>query len=46
MMERFFRSLKKECVSQHLFPNFAAVRREIAAWIRSYNEAHPHQALG
>jgi putative transposase len=30
MIERFFRSLKEECVWQHLFPSFAAARREIA----------------
>jgi putative transposase len=46
MIERFFRSLKEECVWQHLFPSFAAARRAIAAWIRWYNEARPHQALG
>ncbi len=46
IIERFFRSLKEECVWQHLFPSFAAARREIAAWIRWYNEARPHQALG
>jgi hypothetical protein len=45
-IERFFQSLKEECVWQHLFPSFAAARREIAAWIRWYNEARPHQALG
>ena len=42
MIERFFRSLKEECVSQHLFPSFAAARRDIAAWIRWYSEARPH----
>jgi transposase InsO family protein len=33
-IERFPRSLKEECVWQHLFPNFAAARRPIAAWVR------------
>jgi putative transposase len=46
MIERFFHSLKEECVWQHLFPSFAGARRAIAAWIRWYNEARPHQALG
>jgi len=39
MIERFFRSLKEECVWQHLIPSFAAAGRVIAAWIRWYNEA-------
>jgi len=34
MFERFFRSLKEECVWQHLFPGFEAACREIAEWIR------------
>ncbi len=46
MIERFFRSLKEECVWQHLFPSFAAAPRVIAAWIRWYNGARTHQALG
>ncbi len=46
IIERFFRSLKEECVWQDLFPNFMAACREIAAWIRWYTEARPHQALG
>ena len=46
MIERFFHSLKEECVWQHQFPDFAAARRELAAWTRWYNEARPHQALG
>lgn len=32
--DRFFRSLKEECVWQHLFPDFVEARREITAWIR------------
>ena len=46
IIERFFRSLREECVWQHLFPSFAVARQAITAWIRWYNEAHPHQALG
>lgn len=45
MIERFFRSLKEECVWQHVFTSFAAARREIAAWIRYHNEARPDQTL-
>ena len=46
MIERFFRSLKEECVWQH------RVRRtsqrpvgQIREWIRWYNEERPHQSL-
>ena len=46
IVERFFRSLKEECVWQHVFPDFAEARREITAWIRWYNTERPHQALG
>ena len=46
LIERFFRSLKEECVWQHNFPSFAEARRTIGTWIRWYNEARPHQALG
>ena len=45
-IERFFPSLKEECVWQHNFPDFTAARRTIGTWIRWYNEARPHQALG
>jgi putative transposase len=46
LIERFFRSLKEECVWQHNFPDFTAARRAIGTWIRWYNETRPHQALG
>jgi putative transposase len=46
MIERFFRSLKEECVWQHNFANFAEARAAIGSWIRWYNERRPHQALG
>jgi putative transposase len=46
MIEHFSRSLKEECVWQHLFASFAAARRAIAAWIRWYNKERPHQELG
>ncbi len=45
IVERFFRSLKEECTWQHNFPGFVEARREVAAWIRWYNERRPHQAL-
>ena len=46
MIERFFRSLKEECVWQHNFAGFVEARAAIASWIRWYNERRPHQALG
>ena len=45
MIERFFRSLKEECVWQHSFQSFEEARRAIGRWIRFYNEHRPHQAL-
>jgi putative transposase len=46
MIERWFRSLKEECVWQHQFHTFAEAKQAIAAWTRWYNEERPHQALG
>jgi transposase InsO family protein len=33
LVERFFRSLKKECVSLHNFGSFAEARAAITKWI-------------
>ena len=46
LIERFFRSLKEECVWQHAFQTFEEARRVIRDWLRWYNEERPHQALG
>jgi putative transposase len=46
LIERFFRSLTEECVWPHNFPDFGEARRTIATWIRWYNDARLHQALG
>lgn len=46
IIERFFRSLKEECVWQTVFPDFAAAEQAITTWIRWYNTERPHQALG
>ena len=46
IIERFFRSLKEECVWQHVFRTFEEARRAIRAWLQWYNQERPHQALG
>jgi putative transposase len=46
LVERFFRSLKEECVWQHNFASFAEARTAITQWIEWYNAERPHQALG
>jgi len=46
MIERFFRSLKEECVWQHDFADYAEAWTAIARWIRWHNERRPHQARG
>jgi putative transposase len=46
MIERFFRSLKEECIWLHNFQTFAEAKRAITKWIRFYNEERPHQSLG
>ena len=45
IIERFFRSLKEECVWQHHFETFEEARQRIRAWVAWYNEGRPHQAL-
>ncbi len=46
MIERFFRSLKEECVWQQPFQTFDEARRTIRDWGQWYNHERPHQALG
>jgi putative transposase len=45
IIERFFRSLKEECVWQHNFARFADAREALSRWINWYNELRPHQAF-
>lgn len=45
LIERFFRSLKEECVWQHTFADFHDAKATLVAWITWYNEERPHQAL-
>jgi putative transposase len=46
LVERFFRSLKEECIWQHRFESLGQARAVISRWIRYYNEERPHQSLG
>jgi transposase InsO family protein len=46
MIERFFLSLKEECVWQYNFDSFERASQKIREWIRWYNQQRPHQALG
>ena len=46
MIERFFRSLKEECVWLQRFTSYTHARRAITRWLRWYNEGRPHQSLG
>jgi putative transposase len=46
LIERFFRSLKEECVWQHQFQTFEEARRIIRDWVHWYNHGRPHSALG
>jgi putative transposase len=45
VIERFFRSLKQECVWLHKFENFKQSKEVIDQWIKEYNEERPHQTL-
>jgi putative transposase len=46
IIERFFRSLKEECVWQHSFHSFAEAKAAVRQWIEWYNTGRPHQSLG
>jgi putative transposase len=46
IVERFFRSLKEECVWIKNFTSFDEARAAVIQWLDWYNEARPHQALG
>ena len=46
LVERFFRSLKEECIWQHRFESLGQARAVIGRWIQYYNEERPHQSLG
>lgn len=46
IIERFFRSLKEECVWQHQFQNFEEAKKFVDEWVVKYNQERPHQSLG
>lgn len=46
LIERWFRSLKEECVWQQQFGTFAEAQQALRRWIQWYNAERPHQALG
>ncbi len=45
VIARFFRSLKEECIWQHVFTGYPHARQVIRRWIAWYNTERPHQAL-
>jgi putative transposase len=46
VVERFFRTLKEECVWQNKFNNFEEAKVAVSTWTKRYNTERPHQALG
>ena len=46
VIERFFRTLKQECVWLHHFESFEEAERIIMAWIERYNSERQHSVLG
>jgi len=46
LIERFFRSLKEECIWLYNFVSVHHAQRVIGEWIETYNNNRPHYALG
>lgn len=46
MIERFFRTLKEECIWQSSFKSRDEAFTVIAAWMDKYHKKRPHSALG
>jgi putative transposase len=46
MIERFFKSIKEECLWRHNFASKDEAFNAIADWIDWYNQSRPHSALG
>jgi transposase InsO family protein len=45
LIERWFRSLKEECVWLENFESSEQAKAAVAGWIRFYNSERPHQSL-
>jgi putative transposase len=45
-IERFNRSVREEVLNAYVFENLTQVRELTTAWMKSYNEDRPHDALG
>lgn len=45
IIERFFKTLKQECVWQHRFASFEEAKEMIDKYVEYYNNERPHQAL-
>ena len=46
MVERFWRSVKYECVYLHAFETGSQAKRKIGGWMAYYNAERPHSAHG
>jgi putative transposase len=46
VVERFFRTLKQECVWLQHFESFEQAEKIIAVWIENYNTNRLHSSLG
>lgn len=46
MIERFFRTLKEECIWQNTFKSRDEAFMVIAVWMNKYHRERPHSALG
>ncbi|WP_342774620.1 integrase core domain-containing protein [Paenibacillus piri] len=44
--ERYFRSLKYECIFLNEFEDPRALRKGIARYVQFYNQERPHKSLG
>ncbi|WP_108133849.1 MULTISPECIES: integrase core domain-containing protein [Halomonas] len=45
LVERFFRSLKEECIWLHRFESLGQARAVISRWIRYYNEERSYRQI-
>jgi putative transposase len=45
LVEKWFRSLKEECVWLENFESFEQAKAAVASWVRFYNTERPHQSL-